>query len=97
MQIAAKRIKRILRRLVKVFAVLVNTIVGGEIKAAAKPPYRILIWRLRNKTAHIHMGGGRFWIARMKHQGDTHGLKTPTCHLRTILGGSAGHFVTTDM
>ena len=67
-QLFTKWIQGIFSGLMKVFAVFINTVIRGEIKAATKPPNGFFIRSLRNKAAHIHMSGWGFRVIWVKYQ-----------------------------
>src|SRR5690606_9547953 len=84
--IRAERIARLLRHTMPVLAILVETIVWGEVIAAAKPPDRRFARLFRQKETYIGMGRGHVGIAGMNDQRDSQGLPAASCQLGAQCG-----------
>ena len=93
----AERQTGIARRTMPMQDVFVIRIVRREVESTAEPPMSRSGARRRDQESDIAMGGRCVGIARMKHQGQTHGLERRTGNLRTRGRGAGRHFVAEDM
>ena len=76
-----------------VHAVGVISVVGREVKTAAKPPDRIGTLFLGNEKTHVGMRGGYKGIFRMHHQRHAHGLKMTASQLGAVRRRGGRHTV----
>src|SRR5882672_1206765 len=75
---------------VEVPRVLLESVVGGEVHAAAEPPHRIAFRFGGDEKAHVHVDGRHEGVARVQHQRHAHSLEAPARKLRTRSAGGRG-------
>jgi len=74
-QIVPERLQRIAAAGVKVAGVLVESVVGRQIHAAAEPPDVDRMGCARNEEANVHVHGRHIGVAWVQHQRDAHRLE----------------------
>ena len=84
MQIVAVGAHGIVRCLVPVHAVVVETIVGSQIETTAKPPDRLFSFLVGAKEPDIGVSGGHVGVERMQYQRYAHRFPVPACKFWSV-------------
>ena len=62
----------------KMHDIFTKTVIGRQIHAAAEPEYRceirLILGRMRDEIAHVHVCRRAVWVARVHDQRHTHGF-----------------------
>ena len=89
MQSLPKRCQGLPTSGVKMHRVILETVVGGQIHAAPKPPHRLLSRLFGDEQANVHVYRGRIGIARVQDQRQSHRFPSSAGQLRPV-GRSRG-------